>query len=105
MNMLCISSSGMPLVAAMMPPISEEKVSQSRLTVRMSSAFTIDQKPGSSGNSRISLVKCTGHSLRRRLKKSCGTPSAHISSSKASMSSSGISDADIRSLLIAGVSG
>lgn len=54
MNIACTSSSGKRApVSAVMPPRSDENVSQSRLTARMSSAVVTDQKPAWSGKSGI----------------------------------------------------
>ena len=49
MNIACTSSSGNWWVSPVTPPRSEEKVCQSRLTVRTSSALVTDQSPSSSG--------------------------------------------------------
>ena len=77
----CWPSSGIPKSSrTMIPPTYEEKVSQSRLTLRRSSARVSDQKPASAGYSSSGL-QWTGASRRRREKISCGGPSVHRSRS------------------------
>ena len=73
MNCEVCSSSGKTWVRPITPPRSEEKVCQSRLTSRTSSARVTDQNPSSSGYSWISL-QCTGQPWRRSRKISCGGP-------------------------------
>ena len=88
MNIARMSSSGNTSVTAVMPPISEENVFQSRLTLWMSSGLVIDQYPASFGYSAILSVQCTGHWPRSCLKTSCGGPSSQNSRSPSWMSSS-----------------
>ena len=56
-------------VSAVMPPRSDEYVSQSRLTAWRSSAVVTDQKPASSGYSVIFSVQWTGHSRAQPLEQ------------------------------------
>ncbi len=88
MNIDRMSSSGMiAFVIAVIPPRSDEYVSQSWLTSWMSSAVVSDQYPASSGYSVILSDQWTGHSARIRANSSCGGPSFQRSRSPTRTSS------------------
>jgi hypothetical protein len=99
MNMPCWTSSRMCRSGiARKPLISDEYVSQSRLTAWTSSCVVTDQKPLSSGKPVMPDDQCTGHFARMRSNWSSGGPSVQCSWSAIRRCSNGTS------LVCAGIS-
>src|SRR5882762_11278160 len=63
------------------PPVTDEKVSGSRNTARVSAYEATDQKPSPSGVLSVGSCQYTGASRRCTSKSECGKPEAKLSRS------------------------